>query len=158
MYAAVLGAVSGLVGMTGVVWVAFVVVFSITGFALCVSLGAVMMGGMGMMVVVTVAVVGVTVAAFIVVIDPDGVPRLYARPLPLGCMPCTCIMFVCLATLPHQKKKTQGNLPLVLAATNPSALPKPKIQEISDTPNAGYEPSFLHTRIHRLTPSSVQNP
>ena len=40
MYVAVLGAVAGLVGMTGVVWVAFVVVFWITGFAPHVALGA----------------------------------------------------------------------------------------------------------------------
>ena len=47
MYVAVLGAVAGLVGMTGVVWVAFVVVFWNTGFALYVAACAVMMVGMG---------------------------------------------------------------------------------------------------------------
>ena len=39
MSVAVLGTVAGLVGMTGVVWVAFVVVFWITGCALLVAVG-----------------------------------------------------------------------------------------------------------------------
>ena len=41
MHVAVLGAGSGLVGMIGVVWVAFVVVFWNTGFTLYVAVGAV---------------------------------------------------------------------------------------------------------------------
>ena len=40
MYVAVLGAVAGLVGMAVVVWFAFVVVFSITAFAIYVAVGA----------------------------------------------------------------------------------------------------------------------
>ena len=60
MYVAVLGAVSGLVGIIGVVWVAFVVVFWNTGFALYVAVGAVIMVGI-VTVVEEVAVVGDTV-------------------------------------------------------------------------------------------------
>ena len=41
-----------------------------------------------MVVVVAVDVVGVTVLAIILVMGPDGVPRLYVRPLLLACMPC----------------------------------------------------------------------
>ena len=47
MSVAVLGAAAGLVGMTGVVWVAFEVVFWITSFALLVAVGEVMMVGVG---------------------------------------------------------------------------------------------------------------
>ena len=61
MYVAVVGAVSGLVSMIGVVWVAFVVVFWNTDFSIVVAVGAVMM--VGIVVVVAVAVVGGTVVA-----------------------------------------------------------------------------------------------
>ena len=96
MYVTVLGAVVGLVGMTGVVWVTLVVVFWNTDFALNVSVGEVMMAGMGvggggMVVVVVVDVVGVTVVAIILVTVLDGEPRLYVRPSLLACMSCTCI-------------------------------------------------------------------
>ena len=56
-----------------------------------------------LVVVVVIAVVGVTFVAIIVVIGPDGVPRLYARPLLLDCMPSTCFLLVCLAMLPHTR-------------------------------------------------------
>ena len=55
-----------------------------------------------MVMVVAVDVVGVTVVAIIVVIGPDGASSLYARPLLLACMCCTCILFVCLAILPQR--------------------------------------------------------
>ena len=108
VYVAVLGTVDGLVGMAGVVWAAFVVVVSITGSALYVTVGAVMMVGMsvglgGMVVVVAVVVVGVNGVGIIVNIGPDGVPRLYARSLLLDCMTGPCFLFECLAIL--QKKK-----------------------------------------------------
>ena len=47
MAVAVLGAGAGLVGTTGVVWVAFVVGYWIAGFALLVAVGAGMMVGVG---------------------------------------------------------------------------------------------------------------
>ena len=109
VYVAVLGAVAGLVGMTGVVWSAFLVVFWNTGFALYVAVGAVRMVGMGvgvngMVVVVAVVVVGVTVVAILLVIGPDGVPRLYARSLCLACMPCTSS---CLYVFPSSRTKNK---------------------------------------------------
>ena len=85
----------------------FVVVFWNTGFTLYVAVGAVMM--VGIVVGETVAAVGATVVAIILVIGPDGVPRLYARPVILVCMSYTCILLVCLAMLPHQKIK-KGHL------------------------------------------------
>ena len=115
----VLGDVAGLVGMTGIVWVAFVVVW-ITGFALFLAVDAVMIVGVGgMVVVIAVVVVGVTVAAIIVVIGPDGASSLYSQPLILSCMPCTCFLFVCLAILPHKNKKAQCHKP-VTATWTPS--------------------------------------
>ena len=60
-------------------------------------------GGGGMVVVVAVVVIGVAVVAIIVVIGADGASILYARLLLLAWMPCTCILLVCIAILPHTK-------------------------------------------------------
>ena len=63
-------------------------------------------------VVVAVVVVGATVVAIIGAVGPDGVPHLYARPLLLDCMPCTCILLVCLAMLPHVYTHLPFGLPI----------------------------------------------
>ena len=66
------------------------------------AVGAVMM--VGIVVVVAVVVVGATVVAIIVVIGPEEVSYLYARPLLFDCMPCTCILLVCLALIRHTQR------------------------------------------------------
>jgi hypothetical protein len=102
----------------------FVVVFWNTGFTLFVAVGAVMM--VGIVVGETVAAVGATVVAIILVIGPDGVPRLYARPVILVCMSYTCILLVCLAMLPHQKtKKDTANTVVVVLLLHIGCLPCP---------------------------------
>ena len=64
----------------------------------------------GMVMVVAVAVLGVTVVPIIFVIGPDGVPRLYAGPALASCLYALHLYalhlhhFVCLSILPHQKK------------------------------------------------------
>ena len=55
-----------------------------------------------MVVVVAVAVVGVTEVGIIVVDGPDA-SNLSARPLLLACMPCNFISFVCPAILPRTR-------------------------------------------------------
>ena len=102
----------------------FVVVFWNTDFTLYVTVGAVMM--VRIVMGKTVAVAGATVVAIILVIGPDDVPHLYARPLILVCMPYTCILLVCLAMLPHQKtKKDTANTVVVVLLLHIGGLPYP---------------------------------
>ena len=69
----------------------------------------------GMVVVVAVLVVGVTVVAIIVVVGPDGACSLYARPLFLACMTCTCLY-----VLPFSRTTKKFNAPHVVLRLRPS--------------------------------------
>ena len=56
-----------------------------------------------------------TVLAIMLGMGPAGVPRLYARSLLLACMPCTCILLVCLAILPSLSLSLSLSLPLSMS-------------------------------------------